>query len=146
MCLELVCLQHSFLLCNVTLFYYFSKIIEKDQKKSNIPQKEEGKSIFFIGSIMSHPWIKHICLFVRQNLGFNTTLGSCSHYIELCPPPFGYSSKHMESLCCLMPHKLMLIPSYLSLIICRAIVQGNFLPSPSRPLCSLSLALMPSPS
>jgi hypothetical protein len=117
--------------------------LKKTKKKSNIPQKEEGKSIFFIGSIMSHPWIKHICLFVHQTLGFNMTLGSCSHYIELCPPPFGYSSKHMESLCCLLPRKLMLMPCCLSLIICHAVVQGNFLPSLSRPLCSLSLSLMP---
>jgi hypothetical protein len=72
----------------------------------------------------------------------NTTLGSYSLFIELCPPPFGYYSKHMESLCCLLPHKIMLMPCCLSLIICRAIVQGNFLPSLSRPLCSLSLALM----
>jgi hypothetical protein len=71
------------------------------------------------------------------------TLGSCSHYIELCPPLFGYSSKHMESLCCLLPRKLMLMPCCLSLIICHAIVQGRFLPSLSRPLYSLSLALMP---
>ena len=41
-------------------------------------------------------------------MGFNMTLGSCSRYIELCPPPFGYSSKHMESLCCLLPRKLMI--------------------------------------
>jgi hypothetical protein len=79
----------------------------KRQKKSNIPQKEEGKSIFFIGSIMSRPWIKHICPFVRQALGCSMTLGRCSRYIELCPPPFGYSSKHMESLRCLLLRKLM---------------------------------------
>jgi hypothetical protein len=72
------------------------------------------------------------------------TLGSCSHYIELCPPPFGYSSKHMESLRCLLPRKLMLMPCCLSLIICHAVVQGKFLPSLSCPLCSLSLALIPS--
>jgi hypothetical protein len=71
------------------------------------------------------------------------TLRSCSRYIELCPPPFGYYSKHMESLHCLLPRKLMLMPCFLSLIICRAIVQGNFLPILSWPLCSLSLALMP---
>jgi hypothetical protein len=93
---------------------------------------------------MSHPWIKHICMFVHQTLGFNTTLGSCYLYIELCPPLFGYSSKHVESLCCLMPRKLMLMPCFLSLIICCAIVQGNFLPSLSRPLCSFSLALITS--
>jgi hypothetical protein len=115
----------------------------KKTKKSNIPKKEEGKSIFFIGSIMSHPWIKHICPFVRQTLGFNTTLGRCSRYIELFPHPFGYSSKHMESLLCLLPRKLMLMPCCLSLIIFHAIVQGNFLPSLSQPHCSLSLALMP---
>jgi hypothetical protein len=77
LCLELVCLQHSFLLCNVIFLYSFSTIIEKDKKKkSNIPQKEEGKSIFFIGSIMSRPWIKHICPFVHQTMGCSTTLGS----------------------------------------------------------------------
>ena len=75
---------------------------------------------------MSHPWIKHIFPFVRQNLWFNMTLGSCSHYTELCPPSFGYSSKHMESLHCLLPHKLMLMPCCLSLIIFHAIFQGNF--------------------
>ena len=71
------------------------------------------------------------------------TLGSCSRYIELCPPPFGYSSKHMESFRCLLPREFMLMPCCLSLIICRAVVQGKFLPRLSRPLCSLSLALIP---
>jgi hypothetical protein len=42
---------------------------QKEQKKSNIPQKEDGKSIFFIGSIMSHPWIKHICPFDSSYFG-----------------------------------------------------------------------------
>jgi hypothetical protein len=56
---------------------------------------------------MSRPWTKHILSFVRQALGFNMTLGSCSRYIELCPPPFGYSSKHMESLRCLLHRELM---------------------------------------
>jgi hypothetical protein len=92
---------------------------------------------------MNHPWIKHMCLFVCQTLRCNMNLGSCSHYVELCPPLFGYSSKHMESLCCLLPRKLMLMTCYLSLIICRAIVQGNFLPSLSQSLCSLSLAVIP---
>jgi hypothetical protein len=59
---------------------------------------------------MSHPWTKHILLFVRQALGFNMTLGSCSRYIELCPPPFGYPSKHMESLRYLLHRELMSIP------------------------------------
>jgi hypothetical protein len=71
------------------------------------------------------------------------TLGSYFRYIELCPPPFGYSSKHMESLRCLLHRELMSMPYYLSLIICHAIVQGKFLPNLSHPLCSLSLSLMP---
>jgi hypothetical protein len=49
----------------------------------------------------------------------------------------------MESLCCLLPCKFMLMPCYLSFISCCAIVRGNFLSSLSRPLCSLSLPLMP---
>jgi hypothetical protein len=62
LCLELVCLQYSFLHCNIIFLYPLSKS-SKRTKKSNIPQKEDGKSIFFIGNIMSRPWIKHICLF-----------------------------------------------------------------------------------
>jgi hypothetical protein len=104
LCLELVYLQYSFLRCNIIFLYSFSK----RTKKSNIPQKEDGKSIFFIGSIMSHPWIKHICLFDHQTMGCSTTLGRFSRYIELCPPPFDYSSKHMESLHCLLLRRLMI--------------------------------------
>jgi hypothetical protein len=73
-----------------------------------MPQKEEGKGIFFIGSIMSRPWINHICLFVHQTMGCSMTLGIFSFYIELCPPPFGYSSKHMESLRCLLLRRFMI--------------------------------------
>jgi hypothetical protein len=68
LCLELVCLLYSFLHCNVILLYSFSKS-SKRTKKSNIPQKEDGKSIFFIGSIMSRPWIKHICPFDSSDYG-----------------------------------------------------------------------------
>jgi hypothetical protein len=68
LCLELVCLLYSFLHCNVIFLYSFSKS-SKRTKKSNIPQKEDGKSIFFIGSIMSRPWIKHICLFDSSDYG-----------------------------------------------------------------------------
>ena len=68
LCLELVFLQYSFLHCNVTFLYSFSKS-SKRTKKSNIPQKEDGKSIFFVGSIMSHPWIKHICPFDASDYG-----------------------------------------------------------------------------
>ena len=107
LCLELVCLQCSFLYCNVIFLYSFQKL-PKRTKKSNIPQKEDGKSIFFVGSIMSRPWIKHICPFVHQTMGCSMTLGRFSRYIELCPPPFGYSSKHMESLRCLLLRRLMI--------------------------------------
>jgi hypothetical protein len=75
---------------------------------------------------MSHLWTKNILLFVHQALGSIMILGSCSHYIELCPPLFGYSSKHMESLRCLLHHELMSMSYYLSLIIFRALVQGKF--------------------
>jgi len=92
---------------------------------------------------MSHPWTKHILLFFQQDLGFNMTLGSCFLNIELCPPPFGYSSKHMESVRCLLHREFMSMSCYLSLIIYRAIVQGNLLPNLSWPFCSLSLSLMP---
>jgi hypothetical protein len=66
--LALVCLRSSFLPCNVIFFYSFSKYIKRT-KKSNIPQKEDGKSIFFIGSIKSRPWIKHICPFDSSYFG-----------------------------------------------------------------------------
>jgi hypothetical protein len=124
--LELLCLRNSFLPCNVTFFYSFSKIIEKNKKIKYTPKRGREKYFLFIGNTMSCPWINHICPFVFQTLGFNMNLGSYSHYIELCPPSFGYSSKHMESLCCLMPCKLMLMTCCLSLIICRDIIQGNF--------------------
>jgi hypothetical protein len=117
--------------------------LKKTKKIKYTPKRGRKKYFLCIGSTMSHPWIKHICPFVCQTLGFNTTLGSCSRYIELCPPLFGYSSKHMESLRCLLPRKLMLMPCCLSPIICHAIIQGNRLPSLSRPLCNLSLAFMP---
>jgi hypothetical protein len=68
LCLELVCFLYSFLLCNVIFLYSFSQS-SKRTKKSNIPQKEHGKSIFFIGSIMSRPWIKHICQFDSSDYG-----------------------------------------------------------------------------
>ena len=101
-----------------------------------------GNIFCFYGSTMSPPWTKHILSFVHQDLGFNMTLGNCSRYIELFPPPLGYSSKHMESLCCLLHRELMSMPCCLSLIICRAIFQGKFLPSLSWTLYSLSPALM----
>jgi hypothetical protein len=66
--LELACLRSSFLPCNVIFFYSF-QLLKKEQKKSNIPQKEDGKSILFVGSIMSRPWIKHICPFDSSDFG-----------------------------------------------------------------------------
>jgi hypothetical protein len=145
-CLELVCLRHSILLCNVAFFYSFSSFptLLKKTKKSNIPQKEEGKRIFFLfGSTMSRPWTKHILSFVRQALGFNTTLGGCSRYIELCPPPFGYSSKHMESLHCLMHRELMSNDMFPESHHLSCYCPREVLPILSRPLCILSLSLMP---
>ena len=41
--LELVCLQHSFLLCNVIFLYSFSTIIEKSEKNQIYPKKRKGK-------------------------------------------------------------------------------------------------------
>jgi hypothetical protein len=51
LCLELVCLQYSFLLCNVTFLYFFPKIIEKDKKKNQIyPKKRKGKVFSFLAA------------------------------------------------------------------------------------------------
>jgi hypothetical protein len=102
-----VCNTHSSIVTQYS-FILFPQLLKRTKKKSNIPQKEEGKSIFFIGNIMSRPWIKHICLFAHQTMGCSTTLGSFSRYIELCSLPFGYSSKHMESLHCLLLRRLMI--------------------------------------
>jgi hypothetical protein len=74
LCLELVCLQCLFLHCNVVFLYSFHKL-SKRTKKSHIPQKEDGKGIFFIGNIMSCPWIMHICPFDHHTMGCSTTLG-----------------------------------------------------------------------
>jgi hypothetical protein len=62
-----VCYACSSTVSNIPLFFF--KIFKKNKKKSNIPQKEDGKSIFFIGSIMSRPWIKHICPFDSSDFG-----------------------------------------------------------------------------
>ena len=39
LCLELVCLQYSFLLCNVIFLYSFSKIIKKNKKIKYTPKR-----------------------------------------------------------------------------------------------------------
>ena len=50
LCLELVCLQYSFLHCNVIFLYYFSKIIEK--KKNQIyPKKRMGKVFSLLAAL-----------------------------------------------------------------------------------------------
>ena len=126
LCLKLVCLQYLLLHCNVIFLYSFSEIIKKNKKNQIYPKKRMGKVFSFYGSTMSRPWTKHILLFVCQSLGFNMTLGSCSRNIELCPPQFGYPSKHMESLCCLLHHELMSMSCFLSLIIFCDFFQGNF--------------------
>jgi hypothetical protein len=43
LCLELVCLQHSFLPCKVIFLYSFSTIIEKSEKNQIYPKKRKGK-------------------------------------------------------------------------------------------------------
>ena len=43
LCLELVCLQYSFLHCNVIFLYSFSKIIEKNKKNQIYPKKRKRK-------------------------------------------------------------------------------------------------------
>jgi hypothetical protein len=91
---------------------------------------------------MSHPWTKHILPFVHQALGFNMTLGSCSCYIELCPPPFGYPSKHMESLCCLLHRELMSMPCCPKSHLLSCFLPREVLLNLSQPFCSLSLVLM----
>jgi hypothetical protein len=124
--LELVCLGHSILLCNIAffiLFQNFPQLLKKKKKIKYTPKRGREKYFIFVDNTMSHPWKKHILLFVSQDLGFNMTLGSCSRYIELCPPPFGYPSTHLESSHCLLHHELASMPCSLSLIFCRAFVQ-----------------------
>jgi hypothetical protein len=93
---------------------------------------------------MSFPWIKHICPFDHQTMGCSTTLGSFSRYIELCPPPFGYSSKHMESLRCLLLRRLMsniYAARVSSLIVLLS--KGSLSLSLSWPLYNMSLVHIP---
>jgi len=68
------------------------------------------------------------------------TLESCSRYIELCPPPFDYSSKHMEHLRYLLYHKIMSIFNILSLILFVALLsKGSFIQPKSAFLKFISL-------
>jgi hypothetical protein len=46
LCLELVCLQHSLLLCNVILFHSFSTILEKNKKIKYTPKR--GREKYFV--------------------------------------------------------------------------------------------------
>jgi hypothetical protein len=43
LCLELVCLKHLFLPCNIIFLYSFSTIIEKNKKNQIYPKKRKGK-------------------------------------------------------------------------------------------------------
>jgi predicted membrane chloride channel (bestrophin family) len=95
---------------------------------------------FFIGT-KNCPLTKHIVSFVHQALGSSMTLGSCSRYIELCPP-FGYSSKHMKIFCCLLHRKLMSMSCFLILIIFHVFCPREVSLNLSQPFCSLSLDLM----
>jgi hypothetical protein len=93
---------------------------------------------------MSRPLIKHICPFEYQTMGCSTTLGSFDRYIELCPPPFGYSSKHMESLRCLLLRRLM-IKKYAARVLSLVVLfsKGSLSLSLSQPLCNMSLVCIP---
>jgi hypothetical protein len=93
---------------------------------------------------MSPPWIKNICLFVHQTMGCSMTFESCSRYSELCPPSFGYPSKHMERLRCLLLRRLMInaiLPESHHFVMLLS--KGILSPILSQPLCNLSLALIP---
>ena len=134
----------SFLHCNVIFLYSFSKIIKKNKKNQIYPKKRMGK----VFSLLTASWVSlgysaYVHL-IHQTLGYSTTLGIFARYIELCPPPFGYSSKHMESLCCLLLHRLM-INKYatwvLSLVMRSS--KGSFSLSLSQPLCNMSLVCIP---
>jgi hypothetical protein len=43
LCLELVCLQYSFLQCNIIFFYSFSENYQKEQKNQIYPKTRMGK-------------------------------------------------------------------------------------------------------
>ena len=100
--------------------------MKKTKKKTNIPKRGDEIYKFFFREQDSHPLTKHILPFFLQALGSSTTFRSYSRYIEICPLPFGYSSKHMESLCCILHHRHMSMLHCLSLIIFHAFVQGKF--------------------
>jgi hypothetical protein len=46
LCLEIICFQHSFLLCNVIFLYSFSTIIEKNKKIKYTPKS--GREKYFL--------------------------------------------------------------------------------------------------
>ena len=106
--LELVCLRSSFLPCNVIFFYSFFQIFKKEQKIKYTP-KRGWEKYFLCWQHYESPLDKStsVCL-MHQTMGCSTTLGSFDRYIELFPPLFGYSSKHMESLRCLLLRRLMI--------------------------------------
>jgi hypothetical protein len=126
LCLSCIVCLLCFCFCICFILLLRGPVFLKTKKIKYTPKTGREKYFLFVDSTMSHPWTKHILSFVHQSLGFNMTLGICSHYIELCPPPFGYPSKHMESSCCLLHHEFMSMPCLLSLIFCCVFVQGKF--------------------
>jgi hypothetical protein len=108
LCLELVCLLYSFLHCNVIFLYSFSKTIKKNKKIKYTPKRGWEKYFLYWQHNESPLDKAHLSCLIHQTMGCSTTLGSFARYIELCPPPFGYSSKHMESLRCLLLRRLMI--------------------------------------
>jgi hypothetical protein len=48
LCLELVCLQYSFLHCNVIFLYFFSKIIKKNKKIKYTPKRGWEKYFIYL--------------------------------------------------------------------------------------------------
>ena len=68
LCLELVCLQYSFLHCNVIFLYYFSTIIEKNKKIKYTPKR--GREKYFIyWKHNESPWDKSHLSLCLSNYG-----------------------------------------------------------------------------
>jgi hypothetical protein len=121
--------RSSFVMYDYFVLFQALKNLKKDKKNQIFQKQGTGNMYYFFNSTESLPWTKQILPFVHQELGSSMTLGSCSRYIELCPPPFGYFSKHIESLCCLLHREIMSMSCCLNLIIFCVFVQGNFHPT-----------------
>ena len=146
MCLKIVCLQHSSLLCNVTFFYSFSslpKLLKKTKKNQIYPKKRKGKVFSFCWQHnespleKQHPFVCSSSSRIQYDLRkFFSLHRVVSSSIWLSFQTFGEF---------VLPHaswtyvNAMLPKSHLLSCYYRREV---FL-SLSRPLCSFSLALMP---